>query len=77
MTVRDMLEQFEIQGALKIQRLNDKDDRTEVLYDIDNHENDLVNKGYNWLDKEITYMYSITTYDRYNFEIPQIVIEIK
>lgn len=76
-TVNDMLENFEIQGALRVQQWNDEIEDVEVFYDSDDHENDLVNKGYEWLQSEIEYMYPTTTYNKYDIEIPQIVIEIK
>ena len=76
MTVRDMLDQFEIQGALRIQRWNDETDDYEILYDSNNHENELVCRSYAWLSEEILYMYPSTTYNKNDVEIPQIIIEI-
>ena len=77
LTISDLLDQFEIQGALKIQRWNEETDDMDVFYETDEHENALVNRGYEWLQSEIKYMYPITTYNRRNIEIPQIVIEIE
>lgn len=77
MTVQDLLDNFEIQGALRVQRLDDETNDMEVFYDSDEHENALVNHGYDWLNRNITYMYPTTTYNRRNVEIPQIVIEIE
>ena len=77
MTVNDLLEQFEIQGALRVQRWDDETNDMEVFYDSDEHENTLVNHGYDWLNRNITYMYATTTYNRRDIEIPQIVIEIE
>lgn len=76
MTVNDMLENFEIQGALRVQRWNEETEDYDVLYDTDDHENALVCKGYEWLQSEIVYMYPSTTYNKNDIEIPQIVIEI-
>lgn len=77
MTVNDLLEQFEIQGALRVQRWDDETNDMEVFYDSDEHENALVNHGYDWLNRNITYMYATTTYNRRDIEIPQIAIEIE
>ena len=76
-TVNDLLDQFEIQGALRIQCWNDETNDNEVFYDSDNHENALVSRGYDWLNREIKYMYPTTTYNKNNVEIPQIIIEIE
>ena len=77
MTVNDLLDNFEIQGALRVQRWNEETEDMDVFYDSDDHENALVNRGYEWLDREIKYMYPTTTYNRNDIEIPQIVIEIE
>ena len=74
MTIRDLLDQFEIQGWLRIQRVDDYG--CDVFYD-DIHENDLVNRNYPFLDCEIKYMYPSTTYDERDVEVPQVVIEIE
>ena len=76
MTVADMLDQFEIQGYLRIQRWDGKSNGMDVFYD-DVHDNDLINKSYWWLYKDIAYMYPSTTYSASNIEVPQIVIEIE
>ena len=76
MTVRDMLDQFEIQGHLKIQRWNDETDDLEVFYN-DIHENNLVFRKYKYLDMEIKYMFPSSTFDKRNIEVPQIVIEVE
>lgn len=77
MTVNDLLDNFEIQGALRVQRWDEEIEDMDVFYDSDDHENALVSRGYEWLDKEIKYMYPSTTYNRNDIEIPQIVIEIE
>lgn len=77
MTVNDLLDNFEIQGALRVQRWNEETEDMDVFYDSDDHENALVSRGYEWLDREIKYMYPTTTYNRNDIEIPQIVIEIE
>lgn len=77
MTVNDLLDNFEIQGALRVQRWNEETEDMDVFYDSDDHENELVNRGYEWLQSEIKYMYPTTTYNRNDIEIPQIVIEIE
>lgn len=76
-TVNDLLDNFEIQGALRVVVWNNEREDIDVLYDSDNHENALVNRGYDWLNREIKYMYPTTTYNKNNVEIPQIVIEIE
>ena len=75
-TVNDMLENFEIQGALRVQRWDEETEDYDVLYESDDHENVLVSKGYKWLQSEIIYMYSSTTCNKDDVEVPQIVIEI-
>ena len=77
MTVNDLLDNFEIQGALRVQRWNEEAEDMDVFYDSDDHENELVNRDYEWLDSEIKYMYPTTTYNNNGIEIPQIVIEIE
>jgi hypothetical protein len=77
MTVNDLLDNFEIQGALRVQRWNEETEDMDVFYDSDDHENALVNRGYEWLQSEIKYMYPSTTENRNDIEIPQIVIEIE
>jgi len=77
MTVNDLLDNFEIQGALRVQRWNEETEDMDVFYDSDDHENALVSRGYEWLDREIKYMYPTTTYNRNDIEIPKIVIEIE
>lgn len=76
MTVNDMLEQFEIQGWLRIQSWNEEAGDMDVYYD-NLHDNDLINRDYEWLDRDIAYMYPSTTYNENDIEVPQIVIEIK
>lgn len=76
MTVNDMLEQFEIQGWLRIQSWNEETGDMDVFYD-ELHDNDLVNRNYEWLNMEIAYMYPSTTYNENDIEVPQVVIEIK
>lgn len=49
----------------------------DIYYDSDDCEHALVNRGYEWLNSEVKYMYPSTTYNRDDVEIPQIVIEIK
>lgn len=79
MTVRDMIEQFEIQGTLRIQGLADVYCNYKVYYDADNYDHDLDNHEYDWLDWEIKYMYP-TNYKTDTLGtwgvVPQIVIEI-
>ncbi len=77
MTVNDLLDNFEIQGTLRVQRWNEETEDMDVFYDSDDHENALVNRGYEWLQSEIKYMYPSTTENRNDIEIPQIVIEIE
>lgn len=77
MTVNDMLEQFEIQGVLRVQCLNNETDDMDIYYESDDCEHALVNRGYEWLNSEVKYMYPSTTYNRDDVEIPQIVIEIE
>ena len=77
MTVNDMLEQFEIQGALRIQRWNNETDDLDVFYDTDYYENDLLGCKYEWLNKKVIYMYATTTYNKRDVEIPQLVIEVE
>lgn len=58
MTIRDLIEQFTIQGAYKIQKLDDKGIKCEVLAEGTNFEDEQCNICDEALDSEITYMYT-------------------
>lgn len=71
LTVRDLIEQFTIEGGLLVKTAVDDDGNYDVYFDKDN-DHDLDGHDYAWMDKEIEYMYPI----QYGSNPPQIVIEI-
>ena len=76
MTVKDLLDNFEIQGALRVQQWDMETHDMRVFYESDENENAHVNNGYEWLSMEIRSIWATTTYNHNNIEIPQIVIEL-
>ena len=78
MSVEDLLNQFEIEGALCIKKWNSYLNDMEILYETDDHQNDLYGCGEEWMYMNIAYMYPTTKFsNETNTEIPQIVIEIE
>ena len=77
MTVRDLVDSFSIQGAFRVQRYDEESDSMDLMYDTEDHENELINARYEWMDAEIKYMYPSETENRWGKMIPQVVIEIK
>ncbi len=72
-TLRDIVDQTEIEGAVRVQKWNDEAMDYDVIYDTNrwNH------RDYDWLDMEIKYIYPSTTENEQNIEVPQIVIEVE
>ena len=58
MTIRDLMEQFTIQGAYQIQKWDDKGIRCNILAEGINFEDEQCNICDEALDSEITYMYT-------------------
>ena len=77
MTVIDMVNNFEIEGPLRIQRWSDEIDDVEIFYDSNDPFHSLAGRDDEWLHKEIKYMYPTTTVNHRDIEIPQIIIEIE
>lgn len=80
-TLRDILDQTEIEGAVRIQKWNDETQDCDVLYDINQWSLGFENRDFDWLDMEIKYIYPSTTVflteNDLEIEVPQIVIEVE
>ena len=77
MTVNDMLEQFEIYGALRVQAWDDNIGDMQVYYDTDGYDNALINREDEWLWAKIKSIYPSETEDGDGGEISQVIIEIE
>lgn len=77
MTIRDLLDNgIEIQGALRICSWDDNEDDYTMYYESTDSEHTL---NGDYLDKEITYMYTTDTYksiEEDRIEVPILVIEV-
>lgn len=77
-TVRDIVENVEIQGSIVIKE--DIGESVKTVYMEYDHENDLIGNNNEWMDREVKYIYPITTmlqdYKRKLHQTAAVVLEI-